>query len=54
MRKRAFIKEAAKKESNSKIELALEVLLDIRELLLKQNEMIRRGKFYGSRNSSKA
>jgi hypothetical protein len=51
MRKFNDIKTAAKNEKNDKMGLILEVLLDIRELLKKQNEMIRRG---NGRGSSKA
>lgn len=44
MRKDSDIKSAAKNEKSDKLDLILEVLLDIRDLLKKQNEMVRRGK----------
>ncbi len=44
MRKANHVKSAAKNEKNNKLDLILEVLLDIRDLLHKQNELMRRGK----------
>jgi hypothetical protein len=43
VRKAEYIKQAAQNKKGAKLDLVLEVLLDIRELLKKQNEMLRRG-----------
>lgn len=44
MRKGQYIKAAAKNEKSDKLDLILEVLIDIRDLLAKQNEIMRRRK----------
>jgi len=43
MRKAPYIKQAAEKNPETTQALILEVLLDIRQMLEKQNEMLRRG-----------
>lgn len=44
MRKKQYIIDAAKKDNNikSSAELVIEILLDIRDLIYKQNETLRR------------